>query len=118
MGETVALYRVWDPSSVEHYLETAFPETRDFQPPPFPPCLPPPLPPTLTPPPFLLSPKATVTSLGRFPLGSTSHLYSESKGFRRSVVLTWFGGIILFCPVYIFTSFHLYFIFVIPSMDL
>lgn len=30
MGETVALYRVWDPSSVEHYLETTFPETRDF----------------------------------------------------------------------------------------
>lgn len=61
MGETVALYSVWDPSSVKHYLETALPKPQIcsffFH--------------------LFLSLKAPVTSPGRFPLWGTPCLYSE-----------------------------------------
>lgn len=107
LGETVALYRVWDPSSVEHHTETAFLKPgnlyiyiRIFN--------------------FLcvyVSLKAPVISSERLPPGAAPHLYSQNKGFRCSLVLIWWLHSFL-PPLYILTPFHPHFITVILSVGL
>lgn len=75
MGETVALYRVWDPGSVELYLETAFlkPVICSSLPLPLVFC-------------WLKIVKDPVTAMQRFQPWGMPHLHSQGKGFTCSLV--------------------------------